>query len=80
MGVNNLNSVPLPNLNLLDKMKVIMTDITKYKNVSLSHKTYDLIDKIRKVIQPDTTLSRSQTISILVNEKARKLNGKTKKD
>ena len=55
-----------------------MTDITKYKNVSLSHKTYDLIDKIRKTIQPDTVLSRSQTISILVNEKARKLNGKVK--
>ena len=53
-----------------------MTDITKYKNVSLSHKTYDLIDKIRKVIQPDAILSRSQ--SILVNEKARKLNGKVK--
>ena len=56
-----------------------MTDITKYKNVSLSHKTYDLIDKIRKVIQPDTVLSRSQNISILVNEKARKLNGQIKK-
>ena len=56
-----------------------MTDITKYKNVSVSHKTYDLIDKIRKVIQPDTVLSRSQTISILVNEKARKLNGQVKK-
>jgi hypothetical protein len=24
-----------------------MTDITKYKNVSLSHSTYELIDKIR---------------------------------
>ena len=57
-----------------------MTDITKYKNISLSHKTYDLIDKIRKVIQPDTVLSRSQTINILVNEKVRKLNGKIKKD
>ena len=56
-----------------------MTDITKYKNVSLSHKTYDLIDRIRKVIQPDTVLSRSQTIGILVNEKARKLNGQIKK-
>ncbi len=57
-----------------------MTDISKYKNVSLNHKTYDLIDKIRKVIQPDTVLSRSQTITLLVNEKARKLNGKVKKD
>ena len=61
------------------KEYITMTDITKYKNVSLSHKTYDLIDKIRKVIQPDTVLSRSQTISILVNEKARKLNGQIKK-
>ena len=57
-----------------------MTDITKYKNVSLSHKTYDLIDKIRKVIQPDTVLSRSQTITVLVNEKASKMNGRLKKE
>jgi hypothetical protein len=25
-----------------------MTDISKYKNVSLSHDTYNLIDKMRK--------------------------------
>ena len=56
-----------------------MTDITKYKNVSLSHKTYDAIDILRKKIVPNTILSRSQTISILVNEKARKLNGKVRK-
>ena len=55
-----------------------MTDITKYKNVSLKHADYDLIDKIRKVMVPNAILSRSQTISILVNEKARKLNGKAK--
>ena len=55
-----------------------MTDITKYKNVSLSHSTYDLIDKIRKKLVPNTILSRSQTINILVNEKAKKLNGKLK--
>ena len=57
-----------------------MTDITKYKNVSLSHKTYDLIDQLRKKIVPNTVLSRSQTINILVNEKVRKLNGKIKKE
>ena len=51
-----------------------MTDITKYKNVSLRHSTYDLIDKIRKVMVPNTVLSRTQIIDILVNEKARKLN------
>jgi hypothetical protein len=57
-----------------------MTDITKYKNVSLSHKTYDSIDILRKKIVPNTILSRSQTINILVNEKVRKLNGKVKKE
>jgi len=57
-----------------------MTDITKYKNVSLSHKTYDNIDILRKKIVPNTILSRSQTINILVNEKVRKLNGRVKKE
>ena len=57
-----------------------MTDITKYKNVSLSHKTYDNIDVLRKKIVPNTILSRSQTINILVNEKVRKLNGRIKKE
>ena len=57
-----------------------MTDITKYKNVSLSHKTYDTIDILRKKIVPNTILSRSQTINILVNEKVRKLNGRIKKE
>ena len=54
-----------------------MTDLSKYKNVSLSHKTYNLIDDIRKKIVPNAILSRSQTINILVNEKAKKLNGKS---
>ena len=47
-----------------------MTDITKYKNVSLSHETYNILDQIRKVLVPNTTLSRSQTINVLVKEKA----------
>ena len=57
-----------------------MTDITKYKNVSLSHDTYNLIDKMRKkMLVPNSVLSRAQTINILVNEKAQKLNGKLDK-
>ena len=57
-----------------------MTDITKYKNVSLSHDTYNLIDKMRKnMLVPNAVLSRAQTINILVNEKAKKLNGKIDK-
>jgi hypothetical protein len=57
-----------------------MTDITKYKNVSLSHKTYDLLDQLRKKMVANTILSRSQTITVLVNEKASKLNGRLKKE
>jgi len=57
-----------------------MTDISKYKNVSLSHDTYNLIDKMRKnMLVPNTIVSRAQVINILVNEKAKKLNGKVEK-
>ena len=56
-----------------------MTDVSKYKNVSLPTDTYDKIDKIRKVIVPEMTISRSQTITLLVNEKEKKLNGRIKK-
>jgi hypothetical protein len=55
-----------------------MTDISKYKNVSLPRDTYNKIDKIRKIIVPEMTISRSQTITLLVNEKEKKLNGKLK--
>jgi len=56
-----------------------MTDISKYKNVSLPKDTYNKIDKIRRVIVPEMTISRSQTITLLVNEKEKKLNGRLKK-
>ena len=57
-----------------------MTDISKYKNVSLSHDTYNLIDKMRKnMLVPNTIVSRAQVINILVNEKAKKLNAKVDK-
>ena len=55
-----------------------MTDISKYKNVSLPRDTYNKIDKIRKIIVPEMTIIRSQTITLLVNEKEKKLNGKLK--
>jgi len=55
-----------------------MTDISKYKNVSLSKDTYTKIDRLRRVMVPNTIVSRSQTVNILVNEKVEKLNGKGK--
>ena len=56
-----------------------MTDISKYKNVSLPHKTYDKLDLLRKKMVPNMVLSRSQTITVLVNEKASKMNGRLRK-
>ena len=57
-----------------------MTDISKYKNVSLSKDTYAKIDKLRRVITPNTVMSRSQTFNILVNKEVKRLNGKVAKD
>ena len=55
-----------------------MTDISRYKNVSLTRDTYQNLDKIRKVITPHIVQSRSGTINILVNKEMQRLNGKAK--
>ena len=55
-----------------------MTDMSKYKNVSLSKETYATLDKLSKVILPDAKLSVAKTIEAIANEKAKKLNGKVK--
>ena len=59
-----------------------MTDMTKYKNVSLSKESYASLDKLSKVLVPDFPggkLSISKTIQYIATEKAKKLNGKFKK-
>ena len=54
-----------------------MTDTSKYKNITVTHKTYDDLDILRdKVLDPNLKLSRSQAVTYLVNEKKNKLNGK----
>ena len=56
-----------------------MTDITKYRNVSLTHETYKTLIALSKVLLPDAQLSISKTIESIANEeKAKKLNGKMK--
>ena len=55
-----------------------MTDISRYKNVSLTKDTYQNLDKIRKGITPHIVQSRSGTINILVNKEIERLNGKTR--
>ena len=56
-----------------------MTDMSKYKNVSLTKETYKVLETLSKVILPDAKLSISKTIESIANEKARKLNGKLRK-
>ena len=56
-----------------------MTDMNKYKNVSLTKETYAILEKLSKVLLPDAKLSISKTIESIANEKAKKLNGKVKK-
>ena len=55
-----------------------MTDISKYRNVSLTKETYAILDKLSKILLPDAKLSISKTIESIANEKVRKLNGKVK--
>ena len=55
-----------------------MTDMSKYKNVSLQKETYAILEALSKVLLPDGKLSISKTIEVIANEKARRLNGKVK--
>ena len=55
-----------------------MTDISKYKSLAVDHKCYDKIDKLARILAPGVILSRSQVVRMLVDEKAKKLNGKIK--
>ena len=53
-----------------------MTDISKYRNVSLTHDTYNTLVRLSKTLLPDAKLSISKTVEALANEKDKKLNGK----
>mgnify|MGYP003114452829 FL=1 len=55
-----------------------MTDISKYRNVSLSKETYSTLEKLSKVLLPNSKLSISKTVECIANEKVKKLNGKIK--
>ena len=53
-----------------------MTDITKYRNVSLSKDTYAILIKLsRSLLADGTKLSIRKTIESIANEKLKKLNG-----
>ena len=55
-----------------------MTDVTKYRNVSLTHHAYSQLEDLSKVIVPGVKLSISKTVESLAADKKRKLNGRIK--
>ena len=57
-----------------------MTDMSKYKNVSLTKETYKILESLSKILLPDAKLSIAKTIESIANEKAKKLNGKTRSE
>ena len=54
-----------------------MTDISKYRNVSLTHETYNILVRLSKTLLPDAKLSISKTVEAIATEKDKKLNGKS---
>ena len=46
-----------------------MTDITKYRNISLTHSVYSKLDKLSKTITPGITLSKAKTVEALVSDR-----------
>ena len=56
-----------------------MTDISKYKSLAVDLGCYATIDKLSQILAPGVRLSRAQVIRMLVDEKAKKLNGKIKR-
>ena len=62
--------------NIITERLYKMTDFSKYKNITVDKETYSTITKLQTKIAPDVKLSRSQVVKTLVNEKARKLNGR----
>ena len=57
-----------------------MTDMSKYKNVSLTKDTYATLEKLSKMILPEAKLSIAKTNEAIANENAKKLNVKFKKN
>ena len=46
-----------------------MTDISKYRNVSLTHTTYNTLVRLSKTLLPDAKLSIRKTVEAIANEK-----------
>lgn len=57
-----------------------MTDMTKYKNLSLSMETYKKIEEIRKSMVQGGNVSRAKAFTIIVNLAYEKLQQKLEQE
>ena len=57
-----------------------MTDMTKYKNLSLSMETCNKIEEIRKTLVQGGDVSRAKAVTILVNLAYEKLQQKLEQE
>ena len=53
-----------------------MTDFRKYRNLSLSHRVYSVLENLSKQLLPGTKLSISKTVETLVMERNMKTEDK----
>ena len=53
-----------------------MTDFRKYRNLSLSHRVYSVLENLSKQLLPGTKLSISKTVETLVMERNMKAEDK----
>jgi hypothetical protein len=56
-----------------------MTDITKYRNISVTHKVYSVLESISKIAGKQIgvdKLSISKTVETLATKEKKRLNGK----
>ena len=56
-----------------------MTDMNKYRNVSLTHDNYNQLIKLSSTLVPHLKLSISKTIESLANEKSAEVKKRGKK-
>ena len=57
-----------------------MTDMTKYKNLSLGMETWNKIEEIRKTLVQGGDVSRAKAVNILVNLAYEKLQQKLEQE
>ena len=46
-----------------------MTDINRYRNISLTHTVYSKLDRLSKTITPGIQLSKAKTVEALVSDR-----------